>query len=83
MHEIPTEKQEKQNKEQQKENVQRAMAALSEIQKEVFLLKYNSNLTIAEISEICQCSEGTVKSRLFYAMKILRAQLVIEKNKEA
>ncbi len=37
----------------------------------VFLLKYQQNLSIKEISEIFNCAEGTVKSRLFYITKKL------------
>lgn len=45
---------------------------LSVEHKEVFVLKYANNLTLNEISEICDCSVGTVKSRLFYAVKNIR-----------
>lgn len=51
------------------------LEALSETHKEVFILKYSNNLTIKEISEVCDCSEGTVKSRLFYALKKLKDKL--------
>ncbi|MBN2089918.1 sigma-70 family RNA polymerase sigma factor [candidate division KSB1 bacterium] len=37
----------------------------------IFLLKYQQNLSIKEISDICNCPEGTVKSRLFYMTKKL------------
>ncbi|MDO6736606.1 RNA polymerase sigma factor [Wenyingzhuangia sp. 2_MG-2023] len=49
-----------------------ALKHLSESHKDVFVLKYSSNLSIKEISEIYKCSEGTVKSRLFYAMKKIK-----------
>lgn len=52
--------------------VTEALEHLSESHKDVFVLKYSSNLTIKEISEIYNCSEGTVKSRLFYAMKKIK-----------
>lgn len=48
---------------------------LSENHREVFVLKYSNNLTIQEISEICNCSVGTVKSRLFYALQKLKNKL--------
>lgn len=38
-------------------------------QKEVMILKYGSNFTLEEMADILACSVGTVKSRLFYAIK--------------
>lgn len=55
--------------------VKMAIQNLTEIHREVFVMKYSKNLSIGEISVICKCSEGTIKSRLFYAMKSLREQL--------
>jgi len=40
-----------------------------------FLLRYQQNLSIKEISEVLACSEGTVKSRLFYATRKLARKL--------
>lgn len=48
---------------------------LSKHQKEVFLLKYVNNLTIEEIAQVCDCSSGTVKSRLFYSIKNLKQKI--------
>lgn len=59
----------------QKHLVQKALNHLSFDHKEVVLLKYSNNLTIAEISHYLECSEGTVKSRLFYALKKLREEI--------
>lgn len=56
-----------------------ALENLSESHKDIFVLKYSSNLTIKEISEIYNCSEGTVKSRLFYAMKKIK-EIINVKN---
>ncbi len=44
-------------------------------QKAVFLLKYQENYSIKKISSILKCSEGTVKSRLFYTTKKLAEKL--------
>lgn len=55
------------------------LVELSEKHREVFVLKYSNNLSIKEISEVCSCSEGTVKSRLFYAMKYLKNFISNEK----
>ena len=49
-----------------------AMNSLSSAQREVVVLKYTNNLSIAEIAAFLNCSEGTVKSRLFYALKNLK-----------
>ncbi len=40
-----------------------------------FLLRFQENLSIKEISEILECSEGTVKSRLFNTTRKLMNQL--------
>lgn len=52
-----------------------ALSKLSESHREVFILKYSNNLSIKEISKVCALSEGTVKSRLFYALKNLKDQV--------
>ena len=48
---------------------------INEEQKTVFLLRYQENFCIKEISKIVNCPEGTVKSRLFYATKKLALTL--------
>jgi RNA polymerase sigma-70 factor (ECF subfamily) len=40
-----------------------------------FLLRYQENFSIREIGEILGCSEGTVKSRLFYTTQKLASKL--------
>lgn len=42
---------------------------LSEEHRNVFIWRYKEELSLKEIAQIAQCSEGTVKSRLFYALK--------------
>jgi len=57
------------------QKVKCAIDQLSENHKEVIILKYSNNLTIKEIAEILNCSEGTIKSRLFYALKNLKKEI--------
>ena len=45
--------------------------------KEVFILKYQEEKSIAEIAEIQGCPEGSVKSRLHYTLKVLEQRLRI------
>ncbi len=40
-----------------------------------FLLRYQQNLTLKEIGDILGCSEGTIKSRLFYTTHKLASRL--------
>lgn len=51
------------------------LSKLEEKQSTVFILRYKEHLSIKEISEILDCSEGTVKSRLFYTLRKLAKQL--------
>lgn len=52
-----------------------ALVHLSEAHREVFVLRYQEELSIKEISDIMACSEGTVKSRIFYALRKLSQRL--------
>ncbi len=56
---------------------------LDEGQRTVFVLRYEENLSIKEIGDIMDISEGTVKSRLFYTLRKLSDRLKVyapEKN---
>ncbi len=48
---------------------------LSDGHRSAFLLRHQQNLSIKEIAEVLGCSEGTVKSRLFYTTQKLAARL--------
>ncbi len=48
---------------------------LDELHKSVFLLRYQQELPLYEISKILDCPEGTVKSRLFNAIRKLAVRL--------
>lgn len=50
---------------------------LDELHSTTFILRFKQHLSIKEISEIMECSEGTVKSRLFYTIKKLSSSLKI------
>lgn len=51
------------------------LSKLSDSHRSTFLLRYQQQLSINEISDILHCSEGTVKSRLFYATQKIAHQL--------
>lgn len=55
--------------------VERALAELSEAQRQLLLLKQVGQLTYAEIAAVIGVAEGTVKSRLHEATRRFRATL--------
>ena len=56
-------------------DLEKALAALPEDQREVFLLREYSGLKFQEIAEITSAKEGTVKSRMRYALEAMQASL--------
>ena len=52
-----------------------ALDDLDYLPRETFILRYQEELSIKEISQILDCSEGTVKSRLFYTLRKLAKSL--------
>ncbi len=60
---------------QQHSRLLHALALLPQEQREVFLLKEESGMTLPEIGEVLGVGRETVKSRLRYALKKLRAQM--------
>jgi RNA polymerase sigma-70 factor (ECF subfamily) len=54
---------------------QKCLVELDQKHKEVFSLRHEDGLSIKEIAEILDISEGTIKSRLFYATKYLSESL--------
>ncbi len=54
-----------------------ALKELDEVKRTTFELRFYQELSILEISEIMHCSEGTVKSRIFYTLKDLNQKLKV------
>lgn len=57
--------------------LEKAVSELDFNHQQCFILRYQEDLSIKEISKIVGCPEGTVKSRLYYAVKKLSAKLKI------
>ncbi|HAC26175.1 MAG TPA: hypothetical protein DCE81_14800, partial [Cytophagales bacterium] len=53
----------------------KCLASEEEAVRTMFVLRYELEVNVSEISLIIGCPEGTVKSRLFYLKKRLAAQL--------
>ena len=60
-----------------KEKLDEEVQQLDEHKRDTFLMRYQQHLSIKQISEAMNCSEGTVKSRLFYTTKQLAEKLQI------
>jgi len=60
-----------------KQALHQVLDSLSPDKKTTFILRYQEDKPIAEIAEIMDCSEGTVKSRIHYTIKILSEKLQI------
>ena len=63
-----------------REVLDREIDKLDEKHRTAFVLRYREERPIKEISVLCNCSEGTVKSRLFYALKKLTPKLLAFQN---
>lgn len=64
------------------EALQKALQTLEEPHRLAFALRIQEELPVAEVAKILECPEGTVKSRVFYALKKL-SQLLTEFNPQA
>jgi RNA polymerase sigma-70 factor (ECF subfamily) len=58
-----------------KQIVLKELGRLDENQCSTFILRFQENLSIKEISQILGCSDGTTKSRLFYVTQKLSKRL--------
>jgi len=57
------------------ERLKQELNRLSINHKKVFILRFKQGLSIKEIAEILEVSEGTIKSRIFYALKKMNKSL--------
>lgn len=57
------------------EAFQKKLQELDDKQREAFIFRHIEGLSIKEIAEILKISEGTIKSRIFYATKFLAQEL--------
>jgi RNA polymerase sigma-70 factor, ECF subfamily len=60
--------------------LQRGIDALPPKQQAAIILYYLHGYSLAEAAEIADCNVGTMKSRLHYALKALRARLPVERR---
>jgi RNA polymerase sigma-70 factor (ECF subfamily) len=60
------------------EILKKAISALPEEQREVFLMREDLNLSFAEIAELIGCPINTAKSRMRYALEHLRKTIELE-----
>jgi RNA polymerase sigma-70 factor (ECF subfamily) len=58
-----------------KEELEKALDDLDYKKRTCFILRFKHDLSISEIAEIEECSEGTIKSRLFYTLRSLSETL--------
>ena len=56
---------------------ERGMQLLDEKHREAFALRHIEGLSVKEIAEVLNINEGTVKSRVFYAIKYLSEELKV------
>src|ERR687895_1623090 len=60
--------------------LQRGIDALPPKQQTAIILYYLHGYSLSEAAEIADCNVGTMKSRLHYALKALRARLPVERR---
>ena len=58
-----------------REELERAFGRLNADQRAVIVLQYYRDLTLPEIAEVLQVPIGTVRSRIHYAKRVLRAAI--------
>jgi RNA polymerase sigma-70 factor (ECF subfamily) len=62
-------------KKELQDRVRQALAALSEMDRDVLLLRHLEQLSVAEVAQVLQVPEGTIKSRHYRALQRLKSAL--------
>ena len=57
------------------EQLKKVLTSLTDEQRAAYTLRYEEELSVQEIAQVLHCPEGTVKSRLFYTLRILQHSL--------
>ncbi|MGH2717935.1 MAG: sigma-70 family RNA polymerase sigma factor, partial [Actinomycetota bacterium] len=63
--------------------MEQALRVLSQQQRQVLVLRYFSDLSLADTAELLNLAEGTVKSTASRALAKLREELLAQQRKEA
>lgn len=61
--------------------LRRIIEELSVVQRDTILLYYYNDMSVEEIAQIMECSEGTVKSRLYLARKAIKTEIEEQERK--
>jgi len=56
-------------------SLEQALNGLEPHHRDTFVLRYKEGMSVKEVAEVMECSDGTVKSRLFYAVRKLAEKL--------
>ena len=64
------------------ERIRKSLDQLPDVQREVVVLRYYQELSLEEIAEVTKVPLGTVKSRLYRALELLRGMLTREEVKD-
>lgn len=68
------------DQEVKRDALSRALEQLDEDKRELFLLRFQQEMSIKQLALLYEVSEGTIKSRLFYIKKGLTEALVHQKK---
>jgi RNA polymerase sigma-70 factor (ECF subfamily) len=73
---------EKLDKELFEQQLQNSIGRLSPAHHQCFVLRYQEEMTVAEIAEIVGCPEGTIKSRLHHALQQVAGLMEVWKSEK-
>lgn len=57
------------------DQLKKVLTTLTDEQRAAYTLRYEEELPVQEIAQVLCCPEGTVKSRLYYTLKVLQRSL--------